>query len=293
MRMKTSSLFVLPVILVGLTLLLSSTDVVVSAKDDDDDDTINKPNDYGIFDWIHNSPGGYVNPKQEFQYIEGTNIPGMFATENIRKGEVLVKIPWSHVLKPDEGDSKTKGEQMACSTVATVIREMKLDSESDYAPYVQYLNAQSSNQLPSAWSLPAQNLLRQVVGGLSVYKPEIPPAEPTEWLQDDWFDVCDEASRDDELGQKAALLVVQRSDDNIMIPAYDMYNHRNGKYYMNTSTKIKRGQYHITKAKRDIKAGEEIYISYNHCDECGGRNTNYGTGGKYFSDGFVDFVLCG
>ena len=240
-----------------------------------------KPSDFGIFEWIHTAPGGYFNPKQEFRYEtrgDPSTIPGIFATQHIKKGEVLVKVPWSHVLKSNDEDEVG---QMCCGTVEALAREMKLGVNSEFAPYVQYLNAQPDGQLPSAWEKPAQDLFREIVGGSSVKNTEIPPAEPTEWLEWDWYKNC-EGDRADKLAAKAALLVVQRSDDAYMIPAYDMYNHRNGKRWLNTKTTTTAGEHHLTRAHRDIKAGEQIYISYNHCAECQGRATEYGTGGKLF-----------
>ena len=237
------------------------------------------PSDFGIFQWIHNSEGGYFNPKQEFRYEtpgDSSTIAGVFATEDIRKGEILVQIPWDRVLISDDPDEEG---QMCCGTVKALAREMKLGAESEFAPYVQYLNAQPDGQLPSTWSEPAQELLREVVGGTDVIDTEIPPSEPTEWIEWDWFKNC-KADRTDTVAAKAASLVVQRSDDSIMIPAYDMYNHRNGKRWMNTKTDIDKGEKHVTRAIRDIQAGEQIYISYNHCEECGARDTEYGTGGK-------------
>lgn len=250
-----------------------------------------KPSDFGIFEWIHNSPGGYFNPKQEFRYeIPGdpTTTPGIYATQDIKKGEVLVKVPWSLLLKSDDEDEVG---QMCCGTVEAVAREMKLGTDSKFAPYVQYLNAQPDGQLPSAWDKPAQDLFREIVGGPSVKNTEIPPAEPTEWLEWDWYKNC-EADRSDTIAAKAALLVVQRSDDAYMIPAYDMYNHRNGKKWFNTKTTTTDGEHHLTRAKRDIKAGEQIYISYNHCAECRGRDTEYGTGGKSFTVFVCNLFLC-
>jgi hypothetical protein len=236
------------------------------------------PSDFGIFDWIHNSPGGYFNPKQEFRYRvagDSSTIAGIFAKETIKKGEILVKVPWDCVLQSD--DEEEFGP-MCCGTVEALAMEMKLGAESKFARYAEYLNAQPEGQIPSAWSKEGQELLREITGGRNVENTEIPPAEPTEWLERDWYEDC-EADRTDTLSAKAALLVVQRSDDYFMIPGYDMYNHRNGKQYLNTVTDTTEGKSHATRATREIKAGTEIFISHNHCKACSGRKRGYGTGG--------------
>jgi hypothetical protein len=83
------------------------------------------------------------------------------------------------------------------------------------------------------------------------------------------------------MANQAALLVVQRSDDYIMVPGYDLYNHRNGKWH-NTHIQWDRDQPHITKASRNIRKGEQIYNSYNFCAECVGRATRYGAAGTFY-----------
>jgi hypothetical protein len=229
----------------------------------------------GIFDWIHNSEGGFYNPKQEFRQDVKTGIAGVFAKERIEKNEVLVTVPWDRIIKSDNPEEEG---QVCCGFVAAVAREMRLGDESKFAPYANYLNSQDDDQLPSVWTPAGQQLLRSIVGG-EVEEPEIPPTEPTEWLTYDWNDRCDGKSYD-ALSAKAAMLVVQRSDDFIMIPAYDMYNHRNGKWF-NTRTDTEIYVNHVTKATRVIEAGEQIYVSYNQCEECSGREIGYGTGGEY------------
>ena len=41
-------------------------------------------------------------------------------------------------------------------------------------------------------------------------------------------------------------------------------------------------------ASRDIKAGEELYMSYNFCIDCGGRASTYGTAEIFRDYGFVE-----
>ena len=179
---------------------------------------------------------------------------------------------------------------MCCGTVESVAREMKLGESSAFKEYAAYLNAQASGQLPSGWDEASKDLLRKVVGGEShIGAGEIYPDEPTEWLDYDWYTDC-KGDRSDDVSAKAALLVVQRSDDEKMIPVYDMYNHRNGRWH-NTVTATTTGKDHVTRASRDIAAGEQIYNSYNFCKECGGRRLGYGTGEIFRDYGFVDQIL--
>ena len=184
-----------------------------------------KPDDFGILDWIHTSEGGFFNPKQDFRYTtpgDATSVPGIFAKERIEKGEVLCKVPYHRWLKSDD---PTEEGQLCCGTAESVAREMKAGADSkDFAPYAVYLNSQQDGQIPSDWSDLGKQLLQQITGG-PVTDPMIPPTEPTEWLEFDWYQRC-HGDPADKISSKAALLVVQRSDDYYMVPGYDMYNHR-------------------------------------------------------------------
>lgn len=173
-----------------------------------------------VLEWIHETPGGYVHPDQEFRVDPDAGVSGIFATDLIPKGTVLCQVPWDIIIKSDDPDEEG---QMCCGTVKSVAREMKKANQSMYAPYANYLNAQPHDDVPSAWSEKGQQLLRQLVGG-TVTKPQIPPEEPTEWLAFDWYKRC-RGSRADKLAAKAAMMVVQRSDDAIMVPG--MYGSRN------------------------------------------------------------------
>jgi hypothetical protein len=237
-----------------------------------------KPDDFGILEWVHNAEGGFYNPKQDFRYEtpgDPTSVAGIFAKERIEKGETLYKVPWQRLLKSDD---LTENGQLCCGTGHAVAREMRKAENSDYAPYVSYLNAQSEGQLPSAWSKKGKALLQAIIGG-EAQNPALPPIEPTEWLEYDWYKLCS-GDPSNKLAAKAALMVVQRSDDSLMIPAYEFYNHRNGKW-LNAQAETVEGTHHITKATRTIEPGEQLYLSYNMCNDCAGRRFGYGTAGKF------------
>jgi hypothetical protein len=209
-----------------------------------------KPDDFGILEWVHNAEGGFYNPKQDFRYEtpgDPTSVAGIFANERIEKGETLSKVPWQRLLKSD--DSTENDGKLSCGTGRAVAREMRKAENSDYAPYVTYLNAQSEGQLPSAWSKKGKALLQEIIGGTPL-APVLPPIEPTERVDTDWYTRCS-GDPSNKLATKAALLVAQRSDDGLMIPAYDFYNHRNG-MWLNIQTETVQGTHHITKANRTI-----------------------------------------
>lgn len=278
----------------SVLLVAAATTVSAAAAAAADDTTVS---DHGVFEWIGSTDGGYFHPDQEFRMDPVSGVAGIFAKKFIPKGEVLLSVPWSLILKSDD---MTEEGQMCCGTVKTVAREMKKGSLSEFAPYASYLNSQPDDHVPSAWSAQGKELLQALVGG-EVTDTLIPPEEPTEWLEADWYGRC-RGSRADKLAAKAAMMVVQRSDDILMIPGtqknmpcvccncgvniltvlsplgYDMYNHRNGKYH-NTVCTTHHGEKHVTVASRDILPGEQIHNSYNRCKECGGRKVGYGAAG--------------
>mmetsp|Transcript_17543 Transcript_17543/g.26577 ORF Transcript_17543/g.26577 Transcript_17543/m.26577 type:complete len:375 (-) Transcript_17543:59-1183(-) len=242
--------------------------------------------DFGIFEWIHSSEGGYYNPKQEFRRQDPdklNSLIGVFAKERIEKDELLCEVPWNKIVYG--GDY--------CGTVDVVVEAMRQGEKSEFAPYAVYLNAQRRGQLPTAWSEAGKSFLNKVLGVDSLesaLNPRLGPAYATLVLDEWYVDCADHGSYVmDDLWQHGALLAHQRADDDIMIPAYDMYNHQNGKW-TNAKTNWQKGEPHVTKAARTIEAGEQICISYDKCPECGGRRTpgSYGTDDMLRDYGFVE-----
>ena len=246
--------------------------------------------DRGILSWIDNVPGGYYNPKQEFRHADPndpTSLAGIFAKERIEQGELLCRVPWEYIVVGAK--KEFENEQLECSMVHVLSRELQLGQSSKFAPYVEYLNTQPLHQLPSVWSTEAQNLLLQIMGQSweqnDIYEFELdddlvavsfPPVRMLSWMEE-WYDRC-EGNPNDTWGRRAALMAILRADDAIMIPAYDFYNHRNGQWH-NADSEIEVGSHHETRARRTIEAGEQIFISYYRCLDCAGRAEGYGTSG--------------
>ena len=235
-----------------------------------------------IFDWVSGTQDGIMSPKIEVRRENSDDLDspmGVYATDTIEVEETIMKVPWSVIITPD--DLHEPSSQLMCGTVRSVAREMRLGVHSKYAPYAMYLNGEVDAQIPSVWSRPGQELFMEIVQGDT-----IPPENAVSWIGGDWFQRCG-GDPDDEFGIKAALLVLQRADDAFMIPAYDHINHRNGNW-TNTVTESEPGEYQWTTASKTIQAGEQIYSSYNLCEECGGRQYGYGTAGKFHHENYYD-----
>jgi len=262
-----------------------------------------------IYAWVDAAPDGFVTKKQSVSRMveNDINMPLIvFATEDIAKNELLVQTPWSHIIGGEFEDDKETYDWW-CGTTRKLADEMKKGADSFYAPYVMYLNDEPNGQLPSQYSLNAKKLLDQLLGE----HPDVINRGPfltrkvtlthwlmpqgiTENLEEHWFRQC-LGNRDDAIEIKAAAMVMQRADDHILIPAYDAFNHRNNdkhneKEYMNARTLTTMEKYHQTFALRDIKKGEQIFISYNMCEQCGGRTEyGFGTPEMYREYGFVEW----
>ena len=225
-----------------------------------------------LVNWFVDQPGTVFNPKQEIRR-ENPDDPsstiGVFATDDIREGEFLLSVPWDNIVHA--GRTIDDPPPLVCDTVRRLANEMRKGADSAYGPYVQYLRMQKVGQLPSAWSEPGQALLREVLSD------ELPPSEPTSWLTEDWREDCHGST--DPLDESAAMLVVQRAEDDLMMPVYDMYSHRNGHYHNVRNNREEGVKFYLT-ASRDIDKGEQLYNSYNMCSTCGGRANSYGTAGR-------------
>ncbi|KAL3925826.1 MAG: hypothetical protein SGILL_000142 [Bacillariaceae sp.] len=235
-----------------------------------------------VFEWVAQSEGSIVHPKQEVRRAIPSDISsplGVYATEDIEEGEILTHVSWDNIITV--GLPEDHGEQLPCGLVVKLTEELKLGKDSNFAPYVEYLNDEADGQIPSSWSKDGRDVFLEVV------EKEIPPLTQLDWFEEART-YCKLDAAIDPFIRKAILLIIQRSDDDIMIPAYDSYNHRNGNF-TNTQVHCETGEYHQVKARYRIPRGDQILLSYNQCDECGGRSHFYGTAEMLRDYGFVEY----
>jgi hypothetical protein len=262
-----------------------------------------------IWAWIDSAKDGFVTKKQSVSRMVEENIDTpliVFANQDIKRGELLVQTPWSHILQSEDPDKDDK-IGWYCGATRKLAEEMKKGADSFYAPYVTYINDEPDGQLPTQYSFSAKQLLWQVIGlhrdelnrsqvfdRKEAFDHRLMPEFLTDGLERNWYKTC-QADRDDATMAKAASMIIQRADDDILIPAYDAYNHRNvdnhnDKRYMNARTQTTDEQFHQTFAQRDIQKGEQIFISYNMCEQCGGRRDyGFGTAEIFREYGFVEW----
>lgn len=292
-------------VLLTAKLLLTCVCALGSAEehDADSDRSIIQTHSMSIISWLK-SHNGYLHPSLEMRHSntsDPTSVFGMFTNADIDEGTLLFTIPRDLILHSNDDEH----EQLNCGLVQVLLDEMKNKNESPYAPFVNYLlHTQPPGQLPSAWSDAGKEMLMKALGDeefniakakelLSRYKVlgqknTLPPEEPVSWVYQEWHHECDGGK--DDLDEYAAMLVLQRSWDDVLIPLYDMLNHRNG-LWLNTRTDENGVHGHEAVrvyASRDIFEEEEIYSSYNTCEDCGARIKTYGTPEIFRDYGFLE-----
>jgi hypothetical protein len=125
--------------------------------------------------------------------------------------------------------------------------------------------------------------------------PNLPPHR-FQHVLGDWVEDCDGANLGDSLQKHACMLVIARTDYQIMVPFYDMINHHNGKWYnikhtLSYETHLYQNHtdnlFEIVTSKR-VKAGEELFNSYNQCNNCAEVKDWLGTPEMFNQYGFVE-----
>lgn len=227
--------------------------------------------------WLR-SRGAFINPKLEIRAepTDPTSKLRVFTKEKIEHKEMILEVPSSCFITAASVEKADDVQEnlMDCGTVRSLIKEIRLGDASDFAPYINYLLADSKSQLPSAWSKEGKALLKHILEHFS--DETLPPIEATDWINYEWRELCKGSS--DPFEEDAALMVVQRSRQGVLIPLYDIMSHRNGDWLNSEVSKFKETSTSLkVRAKRTIEAGEEIYMSHNICKNCVERTEEVGT----------------
>ena len=206
-------------------------------------------------EWLREH-GGFFSEKIQFQRLNTSNTDspmGIFAVEDIGEKETIMVIPHECLLT-------SEGSYDMCDTTRNLVKQRKLGNASKFAPYVDYVfDEKHKGHLPSAWSQEGKTFIETILGD------HLPP--------DGIADISFEANcggSGDPLEEEAYLSVLRRGWEDIMVPVYDMINHRNGKWFNTDSTSVHRGNDITVFTTREVQAGEQLYLSYNECIDCEG-----------------------
>jgi hypothetical protein len=240
-----------------------------------------------LTEWLKQQEGGHFNEKQELRHaISGdpTSRIGIFATDKIEKGEILSRVPWKIIIDSieDEQDSDDEDEEElsspnhSCGTFRNLVNEIRAGHKSNVQPYINYLLS-SETKLPASFSENGQELFAEILDkGEDERRPLLEDLAPP-FLEIEWATCGGRPTYPDEL--KAAEMIVQYSFNKLMVPTYDLYTHRNGKW-LNTETEVVDGKNFEIVASRTITAGEQIHGSYSDCNDCHEGMSLYDVSGK-------------
>lgn len=264
-------------ILLGSNVISAQNATNSAAKDDVAlaNDTVN---------WVR-SKGGFFSDKLDIHRInmgDSTSPLGVFAKENIRKGERLLEVPHScFIALWDEAKPEMAGDNdpyynknyvdNVCHLSHKLTEELYRGNESEYAPYIEYIKHQQHGQLPATWSKHGKDLLRKV-------------AAPG-WDMVDWMDHFKECM---PLDEHLLALTAQRGYDTALIPVWDLFNHRNGRSLNTRNDPMYASDRLRVYAKRFISKGQEVYASYDECRDCGEEMWEVGTPEILRDFGFVE-----
>ncbi len=267
-----------PLALSGLLLLGSLLLLPVSASN----------STQNLIDWVV-SQGGEYNPKQAEQTFHNGKMRGIFATQDITEGEVLLRVPWDSILGAKGATKETlkiesigrqrhihlelEGEYMApqCRVIKDVYQEAQKEEDSFFAPYLRYLSLIPNDgndallpQIPAMWSQEARDLLEDINDHGSV-----PPYHQGLFttMNHDWFGACIEDIKNNALEMKVAGTVAAHGSTGIfgiLVPLLDNYHYNQVPDIddvVNAYPIVKLGQSVSLVAITDIPAGEEILRS--------------------------------
>eukprot|EP00546_Thalassionema_frauenfeldii_P019363 CAMPEP_0178906010 /NCGR_PEP_ID=MMETSP0786-20121207/6593_1 /TAXON_ID=186022 /ORGANISM="Thalassionema frauenfeldii, Strain CCMP 1798" /LENGTH=1330 /DNA_ID=CAMNT_0020577681 /DNA_START=56 /DNA_END=4048 /DNA_ORIENTATION=+ len=215
-----------------------------------------------MIEWIR-SNDGFFSDKVEFRRLDpkdsGTPV-GLFAKKALSHEDKIMVIPKRCLLT-------SGGSELVCDTTRNLLEQRKLRDKSFYKDYVNYLfEGLERGIIPKAWSPEAKHILKTIHGD------ELDPEAPDRSFESD----CDGSG--DSVEEDAYDLVISRGWTDIMIPIYDMINHRNGHWHNCEATDAHNGEDVTVYAFRDIEEGEQLYLSYNEClvSDCEGLFNEYG-----------------
>jgi len=258
-----------------------------------------------MVDWAR-SKGGFFHPNLEIRrwnHSDPTSYFGVFLNESVPKDQLLMKIPGDIKIQlhPDYFQNSSVVDEVVCELAWQLKNESDAGSNSSYAPYVNYIQAQSKKQIPAMWSGPGKKLLAKVQDEMDLDLRDLNADEDDgdhfyNWITD-WYGganctYCNETNQ--VLDEWYLAISQQRGFDYALIPIYDMINHDPG----NVNTITRPSIYHPdgfgVYALRDMEAGEELlYNYYDHpdnkrCPTCGTSLSYWGTPEIIRDFGFVE-----
>ena len=250
--------------------------------------------------WLR-SNGGYFNFKLEIRRVDledPTSDFGMFAKKDIKPKDRLMDIPADLIIEPLEFELDDNQEvnnfqkeyfESLCGLTQTLIAEMKLGDDSEFSAYLNYLKLKDLSMIPAMWSEQGKEFMRLISNvGADDPSDELPPYGVVDWVDAFYSSGC--IAKDDEFEKRIATLVYSRAlgtAQAALVPVLDMINHSNKEEERNVeSTTVFTDTFVHVRAITEIKAGEQLFLSYNKCVDC--KFEDLGTGDILRNYGFLE-----
>jgi hypothetical protein len=165
--------------------------------------------DDALIQWLRNN-NGVFSEKVHFRHLDPTDDTspnGLFAKEDLEKGETVMVIPRKCLFT-------TQPPKNLCRTARELANHRRQGEKSSFKEYVNYLfDGNKRGMLPGAWSPDAKKIMGEIKGA------ELP--DPI--VEQSFKNICGDGGA---LEQEAFDYVISRSWGEVMIPVYDMVNHR-------------------------------------------------------------------
>mmetsp|Transcript_19416 Transcript_19416/g.44226 ORF Transcript_19416/g.44226 Transcript_19416/m.44226 type:complete len:808 (-) Transcript_19416:260-2683(-) len=248
-----------------LSPILTNAAIKLSLSEDDSSYQMFR----NILDWSYSmssfstgssSPVSF-SPKLELRR-EGPNehtassLRGLFAIEDIKKGETVMFHSWDAVLSyGDEG-------WPMCNMARTLLSEMtevEVERNSDFmTSFVDFLRSQWDihGDIPTNCSQGGRGMLRTIALN-----------QPTNFQHDEvsmWIDQCE--LDDTDASRKVVSTIIRNEDYDVLNPIQMVINHRSGIYHNVDFYQNEEGIECV--ARRNVEAGSQIYLSYSNCPNC-------------------------
>jgi SET domain len=321
-RYSCCSLLLVSRVLLLLLLLTPKVVVIVSAG------VVDQAIVDELIAWVESAEHGFWNgDKIEIRKADDGDYLGVFAKADIATHELLLQIPrdrYIHImddsLSTDYEDQRgfdnyytnvcrlaTKLQQellaytTALSSSSTTSNNTTANDDNDndggntatassssslsspYGPYLAYLQQQTTGQLPATWSTAGKDRLRQVLPAVN--------RDVVDWIEMHFtFCTQEQQQNEDQQGgvdRHLIALTVQRGYDVALIPLWDMVNHDNGRVNVGTNSWHDPHGMRVA-ASRPIKAGQEIFATYDKCTDCADVAEYWGTTEILRDFGFVE-----
>lgn len=225
---------------------------------------------------------GHVNEKLVFRRIDPSDPSsrfGVFTSEDIDEQELLLKLPAESYFRVESTGSY---DEDVCALKELILKEIHIGDDSKFASYINFVKSLDLKKLPALWSDTGKQLLEDMLFDEDIDEDvKLPPDGATTFLD---LECHDPAEKDDVL---AMAVTLSRGWDTAIAPVYDLIRHDNE--YINTensSLDSPKG-FQVT-ALHPIAQGEELFLSFDRCLDCGEDPEFLGTPEIFRDLGFLE-----